>query len=141
MLRRNKARRQPQPWQDAPPPPYTPAMAEPPDLAELARRYVELWQEQLSALAADPAAARGMAGLLAGMAPFWPKQEGAAHDAPPAPEPNRPPAAGAASGEFGPDLARLASRLAAVEKRLAALEGGARPGGGQPRARPRRRKR
>jgi len=39
-------------------------MSEPPDLAELARRYADLWQEYLTALAQDDAAAHNFATLF-----------------------------------------------------------------------------
>src|SRR6266700_795955 len=42
-------------------------MSEPPDLSALAKRYVELWQDYLSAAAADPDLADSLARLLAGM--------------------------------------------------------------------------
>ena len=42
-------------------------MAEPPDLSNLAKRYVELWQDYLTAAAADPDLADSLARLLAGM--------------------------------------------------------------------------
>ena len=45
-----------------------PPMSEPPDLAELARRYADLWQEYLADLAQDEAAARAFAALFAGKA-------------------------------------------------------------------------
>ena len=48
---------------------YTRAMAEPPDLAALARRYVDLWQDQLTAMAADPALAESTARLLQALVP------------------------------------------------------------------------
>ena len=44
-------------------------MAEPPDLASLAKRYLDLWQEQLTAMAADPDLAESMARLFAGLVP------------------------------------------------------------------------
>ena len=48
-------------------------MAESPDLAALARRYVDLWQDQLTAMAADPALAESTARLLAALVPAgWP---------------------------------------------------------------------
>ena len=46
---------------------YTSRMAEPPDLATLAKRYLDLWQEQLIAMAADPDLADSLARLLAGL--------------------------------------------------------------------------
>jgi hypothetical protein len=42
-------------------------MPEPPDLSSLAKRYVELWQDYLTAAAADPDLADSLARLLAGM--------------------------------------------------------------------------
>ena len=50
-------------------------MADPPDLSALAKRYVDLWQDQLIALAAHPELAEGLARVLAAF-PFpsvsWP---------------------------------------------------------------------
>src|SRR6266550_1083634 len=42
-------------------------MSEPPDLSVLAKRYVELWQDYLTAAAADPGLADNLARLLAGL--------------------------------------------------------------------------
>src|SRR5260370_10909983 len=42
-------------------------MPEPPDLSSLAKRYVELWQDYLTAAAADPELADSLARLLAAM--------------------------------------------------------------------------
>src|SRR5260221_13210482 len=42
-------------------------MWEPPDLSVLAKRYVELWQDYLTAAAADPELADSLARLLAAM--------------------------------------------------------------------------
>jgi len=42
-------------------------MPDPPDLSTLAKRYVELWQDYLTAAAADPDLADSLARLLAGM--------------------------------------------------------------------------
>lgn len=51
------------------------AMAEHGDMDELARRYLDLWQDQVSALAADPelgaAVEKLMAGFAAGPAAAW----------------------------------------------------------------------
>ncbi len=44
-------------------------MAEPPDLASLAKRYVDLWQDQLIAMAADPDLAKAFARLMAALSP------------------------------------------------------------------------
>jgi len=89
-------------------------MAEPPDLAELARRYVALWQEQLIAMASEPGFAQGMAGLFAGLTP----QKGGfgygdgAHE-PGAPKPGAAPGAAPAGSpprQREPELAQLGSR-------------------------------
>src|SRR6185437_2149871 len=114
-------------------------MAEPPDLASLAKRYVDLWQDQLIAMAADPALAESTARILAALAPaVWPHQD-RGFDAGPAP---RAAAARAAPDERDGRVAQLARRLAALEKRLAALEAGLRGPrrGAQPRAQRRPRK-
>jgi len=42
-------------------------MPEPPDLSSLAKRYVELWQDYLTAAAADPELADSLVRLLAGI--------------------------------------------------------------------------
>lgn len=125
-------------------------MGEPPDLAALARRYVELWQDQLTAMAADPAFSQGMAALLAGLSPLWPQpgqspaasegaQRGAyeftrAFQSAAAAAGSAP--AGAASRQRQPDLAELTGRLAALEDRLAALESASRGRGKRARAKP-----
>ena len=95
-------------------------MAEPPPLDELARRLLDLWQQQLSAWATDPQLARHMGAWLEA----WGKSGGTAA--------RWPTAAGAASGGGNLDLERVERRLAAVERRLAELEP-------KPRARPRKR--
>jgi len=53
-------------------------MPKPPDLEALARRYVELWQDQIAATAADPELTEGLArmmqlvgGGLSAQAVFW----------------------------------------------------------------------
>ncbi|HXZ01743.1 MAG TPA: hypothetical protein VEI03_17240 [Stellaceae bacterium] len=112
-------------------------MAEPPDLASLAKRYLDLWQEQLIAMAADPDLAENLARLLAGLAPAnWPPPFGVpVYD-------GTPFGAAAAAASFGQRrdaLDEFARRLAAVEGRLAALEAGASAGG--KRAAPKRRAR
>ncbi len=114
-------------------------MAEPPDLANLAKRYLDLWQEQLIAMAADPDLADGLARLLAGLAPAsWPPPFGApAYDG----SPPGAAAAAPASRQRGDALDELARRLAAVEDRLAALETGAPGGGKRAAAKPRTRRR
>jgi hypothetical protein len=121
-------------------------MDEAPDLTSLARRWLDLWQEQVTALAGDPVVAEQTArllGLLESGASAWRQaasqgktdgdgRSGTATSAGTAGPATAPlsPAAG------GDDLARLAARLAAVEERLALLESGARSGARK--SRPRR---
>src|SRR6185437_6532927 len=120
-------------------------MAEPPDLASLAKRYVDLWQDQLIAMAADPALAESTARLLSALVPAaWPTGTApgaesshgvAAHFRSPHAAPG-PASAGAAFDERDGLMAELARRLVALEGRLAALEAGIRRPGrrAQPRA-------
>lgn len=124
-------------------------MAEPPEFEDLARRYLDLWQEQWSAMAADPEAAQAMARLygmmgqqMAAAAPMaeaflsaLPALLGPfatvgqhAHDAAkPAAAANPESSVGTAPAGTAPgggagDVAELAERVAALEKRLAKLE-------------------
>jgi hypothetical protein len=117
-------------------------MAEPPDLSALAKRYVDLWQDQLIAMAADPALAESTARILAALVPAaWPPGQGDDRDQSRAAAPGST-AASAAFDERDGRVAQLARRLAAVEKRLAAMEArirGAR-GSAKPRAARRRKK-
>ncbi|MCU0987869.1 MAG: hypothetical protein MUC89_23595 [Acetobacteraceae bacterium] len=126
------------------------AHAEAPDLAALARDWIELWQSEVTALAADPetaetwarlaslwagAAASGLAAMPRGVAgehgfPFQPAWQQAW--APPPPRPAAPAAAPDAGGDAPrggaeraaaePLLERVLDRLEAIERRLAALE-------------------
>jgi hypothetical protein len=120
-------------------------MAEPPDLDTLARRYLDLWQEQVAAVAADPEltqtyahlaqamSALGPAGwmsLWSAAAPgFQPPNPGSPppHDqrAAQAAAPSAPPRAAAAAappGDRRDDLAELGRRFAALEERLFRIE-------------------
>jgi hypothetical protein len=90
-------------------------MPETPNLQELARRLLDLWQQQLSAWATDPELARSMGAWLEA----WTKAGGAA-----APWTKAP---GLAPGGGTLDLERIESRLAAVERRLAELADKPRP--------------
>ena len=98
-------------------------MAEPPPLDELARRLLDLWQQQLSAWATDPQLARHMGAWLEA----WSRSGGT--------QARWPAPAGAAPGGGNLNLEGLEQRLAAVERRLAALEPKPRP---RPRKRPAR---
>jgi hypothetical protein len=122
-------------------------MADAPDLDALAKRYVDLWQEQFSAMASDPKLAEAMAqwlGLM-GLGRAAPGAARGQHDgngqARPAagraaPGPDTP---AAAPDPGGARAAQLADRLAALEQRVAALE--SRLGGAGAPARPRARRR
>jgi hypothetical protein len=108
-------------------------MAEPPDLDTLARRYIDLWQEQVAAMAADPEMSELMGRLIQAMTAgpgammpwgFPPKQESdgkrQSSTVPPA-------AAGTASArapshDSDHDLAELRERLAALEAQITRLE-------------------
>ena len=113
-------------------------MSETPDLKALAERYLDLWEEQFSAAAADPALAAAMAAwlapwraLAAGAMPggkAGPTSDertpgsGTKARGPSAAETAGPAAAGAAPGDGGRGLDRIIERLDAIERRLAALE-------------------
>ncbi|GAB4168926.1 MAG: hypothetical protein OHK0024_04370 [Thalassobaculales bacterium] len=128
-------------------------MAQDPDIEGLAEAFLDLWQDQLAAVAADPELAALWQRLFslwgAGAAAYMPMA--AAGDGRPAGSGNAPeghaPAgnapAGAAAAAAAPDVAGgglddIARRLAAIEERLAALEAAARGARGKPRAQPRR---
>jgi len=115
-------------------------MTEPPDLDALARRYLDLWQDQMTAMAGDPTLATALGRLFETAAAAMPMnwigmwlqamqqtmragasggddggtgtraKAGAA-------------AAAAASVDRGGDVAGLRRRLAALESRVARLEG------------------
>ncbi|MEE8505272.1 MAG: hypothetical protein V3S40_03520 [Kiloniellales bacterium] len=128
------------------------------DLDELAQRYLDLWQDQMSALAADKDFAEALQQLMTGMglaatsAPAawgtWPAMMagldpaasmgqtayGQTRDS--ASNPKTRPAAGSAPAADASDgglagLDEFARRIASLEERIAALEaGGKRRGGG-----------
>ncbi len=132
-------------------------MSEQADLDELARRYLDLWQDQMTALAGDREFTEALRQLMTSMsvpegaAPeFWrawpammagqqPSQQteaatddgtgGRAPRAAPGATPGAPAAAAAPDGG-GLDLDQLARRLAALEQRIATLEAGAKRGRG-----------
>jgi hypothetical protein len=133
-------------------------MPEPPDPESLARRFLDLWQDQLTAVAGDPQLAETMTrwiGMTApGMAAFLPLMQAglkaaSAKEGPSDAQgrasdgktPAGTAAAAAAHGGGGGDVDKLARRLADVEKRLARLEAGTggkregaaeKPGGDRP---------
>jgi hypothetical protein len=110
------------------------------DPAALARRFLDLWQEQVAASAADPALAemaQRLASVPAAWAALWTgaaaaAQHGRADDdaTASAVPPHGASPAGAASGGGEHGLAGLARRVAELERRVAVLEaaGGGRSG-------------
>jgi hypothetical protein len=117
-------------------------MTDAPDIEQLARRYLDLWQDQTAALINDPALAEAMGRTYAlmskGAAAFFAsaglqeghKEEGKANstDVPAAkgrasagPPSGATPIA-ASSGDTSLDSARLADRVAMLEKRVVCLE-------------------
>ena len=130
-------------------------MSEPPDLDALAKRYLDLWQDQLGAVSKDRETAEIMAQTMelmnAGATAFAsmaavqenPNKGNADDDANAAPT-DTPrtdrgtAAAAAAPGASDSDLDELARRLERLEKRLDTLEAGAAKS--RPRARKKPRK-
>ena len=128
-----------------------------PDADELARKTLELWQDQLSALAGDPEAGAAMVKLMT-MATMGPaaamkvfseavggslRPNGVTGIQQPSKPAAGPSAAAPASGPGDDHLSGIERRLAEIERRLAALEGSAGRtgshagrGGRKPRSRP-----
>src|SRR5881396_3362600 len=92
------------------------------DFDRLARRYLDLWQNQLSGLAADQALTEQVARLFAAanaqIASVLQTAQGAPHATPA----SGPASAAAAPQHRADDLGELRKRLAALEARLAELE-------------------
>jgi hypothetical protein len=115
-------------------------MAEPPDLEDLARRYLDLWQQQMTQIAADPELAETVRRLFGPwLGGGWPpatyaRTDGERTDG----ATSRSASDRAPSRDRGDELELVARRLADVEKRLAALESGAQGGRRKAPARPRR---
>ncbi len=101
-------------------------MSDPPDLDDLARRYLDLWQDQLAGLADDDEVAEVMARTLelmtTGAAAL--AQNARALDEDRAHPEDGTQAAPPARGGADPDLAELAGRVGSLEERIAALEAG-----------------
>jgi hypothetical protein len=120
------------------PPKSEPPKPETPNLEALARRYLDLWQDQATALAGDAELTRQVGRWLsmmqAGMAHGFQSPEAfrSSGGTPPGSAP-----AAAASGGGNARLDEFARRLAAVEKRLDRLEGRAEGGSAKPRGRSR----
>ncbi len=120
-----------------------------PDLEALAKRFLDLWQDQVAASVADPALAEWLARFLA--APGGPGaatkttkdgetlNETAAFADIFAAMASRAAPAAASYGAGDDRLDELARRLAECEKRLSALESGAQQTGGKPRKRAQKR--
>ncbi|MBP6770349.1 MAG: hypothetical protein KA171_21420 [Reyranella sp.] len=87
----------------------------------LARRYLDLWQAQLSGLASDQAVTEQIARLFAAantqVASALQVAQGASHA-----DTTRSPAAAAPSGNGPDDLGELRKRVESLEARLAELE-------------------
>ena len=135
---------------------YSHGMSETADIDQLAERFVDLWQDQMAAMAGDPELARLMRRMLGlwglGPSPF----AGTAFDVAPEPTASGAPgeadadghagkAAGAAaarpaSGDARALFVELGRRLDALEERLARLEAGGKSRRPGPRAKPRRRR-
>ena len=104
----------------------------PADFDRLARRYLDLWQGQLSGFTADPALTEQMTRLFAAanaqFASALQAAQGASHagtspgtSTPGTPTPGTSPAP-AASGNGADELDELRKRVAALEARVAELE-------------------
>jgi hypothetical protein len=87
----------------------------------LARRYLDLWQAQLSGLASDQAVTEQIARLFAAanaqVASALQVAQGASHA-----DTTRPPSAAAPPGNGPDDLGELRKRVESLEARLADLE-------------------
>jgi hypothetical protein len=101
------------------------------ELDQLAEEWIGLWQEEIAALSADADMAAAWRLMLGGWTGGAAREAGAAAAA----AASRPAGDAAGDGDGGA-AAGLLERIAALEARVAALEGG----GGEPR-RPARRKR
>ncbi len=120
-----------------------------PDLEALAKRFLDLWQDQVAASVADPALAQWLARFLAapggpGAATGTPKDgetlnETAAFADVFAAMAARSAPAAASFGAGDDRVDELSRRLADCERRLSALESGAQQPRGKPRKRTRKR--
>jgi uncharacterized protein YceH (UPF0502 family) len=107
-------------------------MAEDGELQALARRYLDLWESQLAAMAADSELAEQLgrlfaatnASLLAAVSdrPETGRADAGANTAAANRTAHRTEAAAAARGDGAVDVAELERRIAALERRLDALE-------------------
>src|SRR5262245_54849420 len=97
------------------------APKDPGDFDRLARRYLDLWQSQLSGLAADQTLTEQIARLFAAANAQVAAAIQAAQGGPHAATHGTAPAA-ASPGHGADDLGELRKRMAALEERLARLE-------------------
>lgn len=112
-------------------------MAEPPDLAQLAKRYLDLWESQLTAFGSDPALLDQVARTVAAMGATLVAASGGVSEAAGKNEDGhgrsrsrkqdaaataRTPAAAPASPDGDARLDQLARQLADLERRLAGIE-------------------
>ena len=119
-------------------------------LDDLAEAWITLWQNELTALAADPEIAAawrqafGLGTAWWGAAQAAPREPGGkptdqSAAAPGAAAPGAAPGSGPGDALGGADAARLRIRIEELERRLATLERGA-AGSGADRSKPRRRR-
>ena len=104
-------------------------MPDTPNMEDLARRYMDLWQEHLNTLASDQDTTKVMAQTIAIMsssaqafadvisASAWPVRE-SGNDC----TPDRSPSTAPSDSNADPDGAELHRRVAALEERVAELE-------------------
>ena len=131
------------------------AMAKAADLDQLAEQFVDLWRDQMAAMAGDPELARLLKRMLGlwGLGPFDATPFAVAPEATPGATPQQdapvnghtaaPPGsetARAASGDARAFLVEFGRRLEAMEERLARLEARRPRRRPSPRPKPRRRK-
>jgi hypothetical protein len=124
------------------------------DLESLAKSYLDLWQDQFAAIAADPANAEAMARLFGAMAAGQPlmanpaegpvegrvegRDEHTGNDGAAGATGSASP--GSPSGDRDDGLSQLAERIGALEERIGQLERKLGRAGGGARAKPKKRK-
>jgi ubiquinone biosynthesis protein UbiJ len=96
------------------------------DFDKLARRYLDLWQSQLSGLASDQALTEQIARLFAAansqIASALQVAQGAQHAASPSFAETGTPSAAPSPGNGADDVGELRKRVEALEARIAELE-------------------
>lgn len=108
-------------------------MADSTDMDALAKRYIELWQDQMAQISVDPSvtdawrsvfesAAKNLGIAPDAFAAYTAAFSGAAHGAKQGNGSTGSKTPAALSGDRGADLADVLRRLDALERRLAALE-------------------